>query len=501
MNTGNSQNKPNVSGRSSPLKWFIPTQLIAVFTAYSIAVGEQILRVFFFGVMGLSMLIPLMISLEAGLTAMMIFEPFRGLLRRAQYIFLPYSQNEPIHLLTPIITILAFFIVMYRHKLQILIMTPLAKSVSVLALICLAQVFNPVRGSLYAGFTGALYVLIPMAWFYFGQEAKEDLVPKLLRMIVILGLITSLHGVYQMIFGYPYFEQYWLENTEYSSITVYNIQRALATFSSAEEWGRYIQIGSIIAVGLGLSKAEGNKRFFWFGCAAVLFVMLTFTGQRTSIFGLMLGLTILFLTGADNLRSAFGRMVLLSLPFILIFATSNPITKDEAYELEENQRVSTMLTHTTRGTLDPTGEGSLYARLRTWEKVITEEIPSNPLGTGLGGRKLVVGKKKDGGTSAIDNHFLSLALTAGVPAMLLLIWILVRATFFCYRGWRYSETDSKEANLWRIMLALMSTFILNNFFGTSFSIYSIAPIGWLLIGWVSLKYFELQQKAEENLET
>jgi hypothetical protein len=39
----------------------------------------------------------------------------------------------------------------------------------------------------------------------------------------------------------------------------------------------------------------------------------------------------------------------------------------------------------------------------------------------------------------------------------------------------------------RIILALLAAFILNNFFGTSFVIYSIAPLGWLLLGWISAR--------------
>jgi hypothetical protein len=41
-------------------------------------------------------------------------------------------------------------------------------------------------------------------------------------------------------------------------------------------------------------------------------------------------------------------------------------------------------------------------------------------------------------------------------------------------------------------MALIAAFILNNFFGTSFIIYSIAPIGWLLIGWISAAYGKLE---------
>ena len=97
--------------------------------------------------------------------------------------------------------------------------------------------------------------------------------------------------------------------------------------------------------------------------------------------------------------------------------------------------------------------------------------------------------------SAIDNHFLSLALSAGIPAALLFLWILIRSLVFCFRSWRDSLPGSEQADLWRIMLALNATFVLNNFFGTSFTIYSIAPIGWLIIGWVSLAYSQMQ-KAE-----
>lgn len=30
----------------------------------------------------------------------------------------------------------------------------------------------------------------------------------------------------------------------------------------------------------------------------------------------------------------------------------------------------------------------------------------------------------------------------------------------------------------------MPVLILNNFFGNTFTLYSVAPIGWLLIGWI-----------------
>src|SRR6185295_11373552 len=136
--------------------------------AWAINTGGEAFR--WLGLAGLTsaLALPLLVSLEAGLLAMMIFEPLRGLLRRAQYLFLNYTQSDPIHLVTPLITILALVALVQRRRLQIFIETPLAKLVSLLALVYFLQIFNPLQGGLAVGFSGALFILIPIAWFYFG---------------------------------------------------------------------------------------------------------------------------------------------------------------------------------------------------------------------------------------------------------------------------------------------------------------------------------------------
>lgn len=485
------------------MKWLIPTQTIAVVAAWSVATGGQVLRAFTLGMMALAMLVPLLVSFEAGLTAMLIFEPLRGLIRRAQYIFVSYSDTEPIHLVTPFVTLCAFALVLLRHKLEIIRQTPLASWVTVLAAICVIQIFNPLQGGLFVGFTGALYFLVPMAWFYFGQTTQDDFALRVLRLIVVLGVLCSFYGLYQMVFGYPWFEQYWIESTDlYSSIAVYNVQRALATFSSAEEWGRYIQLGGIIAFGLAARSDEGKKRVLWLMCAAGLCAMLALTGQRSSIFGLLLGLMVLFLSGAKSLSGAFGRLMLMLAPLVLVIVITKPPGEGEVYELDESDRLGTMLSHTTKGTVNPTSEGSLYARFRTWGYVVTDVLPYKPLGSGLGAATLAAsraGIQAKNVDDAIDNHFLNLAISAGIPAALLLLAILLRAFILCLRACRDFELDASGEIFWRIMMALMSSFLLNNIFGTSFTIYSIAPIGWLIVGCVSASYDRLKIMCQYRL--
>ncbi len=476
--------------QSRPLSaflWIGLTQVYAFFSAWAIFSGGQMLRAFGLGSVTLAMIIPLLINFQAGLMALIIFEPFRGLLRRMQYLFVPYSQNEPIHLITPFVTFIAFVLVIQREKLQMFFETKTAKLVTFLAAICFLQIFNPLQGSLFIGLTGALFYLVPMAWFYFGQTISEEFFIKTLKMIVILGMITSLYGVYQIVAGYPDFERYWIENTDqYSSIAVYNVTRGLATFSNAEEWGRYALLGSLIAFGLALVRSEENKRPLWMFAGIFLCGMLVLSGQRSSIFGLLLGVAVLFVTGARTFSQAFGRMLLLFAPIVLFLALSSSLSEDDIYEMDDSQGISTMLSHTTKGTVNPTGEGSLAVRFTTWNYLLTETLPANPFGAGLGSDSTSVAR--EGGEKkhrAIDNHFLSLAVSAGIPAMILLIWILFRAFRLSISEWRESEINSDRNGYWRIILALLSTFVLNNFFGTSFVIYSVAPVGWLLLGWIS----------------
>ena len=473
--------------------WVLLTQAYAVFAAWAAFSGEQLLKAFGLSTIALTMLIPLFINFQAGLTAMIVFEPFRGFLRRAQYIFVSYSQSEPIHLLTPFVTFFAVLLLIQRQKLAMFLDYPLAKPVSLLALICLIQVFNPLQGGLFIGFTGAMFYLVPMAWFYFGQASDDEFFPRTLKLVAILGAVASCYGIYQITVGYPEFERYWITNTDqYNSIAVYNVTRALATFSNAEEWGRYVLLGSLISFGFATVRSFVVKRVLWLLCGVFLVGMIVLAGQRSSIFGLILGVAVLVVTGARSWGAAFARIGMMVAPVVLVLAFSSAVTDDDMKEMDKDQGVNTMLSHTTKGTVNPTGEGSLEARFETWSMVLFSEIPSNPLGWGLGSRTLSATREGEvPNDRPVDNHFFSLALSAGLPAMLILIWVLWRACAIGVRRWRGTEPGSEECAVWRIALALLSVFVLNNFFGTSFIIYSVAPIGWLLIGWIS---------REESLE-
>jgi hypothetical protein len=485
-----------------PVKlWPVATLPFSLAVMWAVNSGGEALRWLGLGGLASAMALAVFISLEAGLVAMMLFEPLRGFLRRVQYLFLPYSQTDPIHVVTPLVTILAFALLLRRRRFAIFRETPLAGLVSILAVIFFLQIFNPLQGGLTVGLSGALFVLVPVAWFYFGQASKAGFLETVFPLIVLLGLITSIYGLYQLAFGFPSFEQYWIDNTEfYNSISVGNVKRALATFSSAEEWGRYIEIGALIAFGFAAGAKSNLSRLSWILAGAGLSVMLLLTGQRTAMFGLILGGLVLLLLGARTWRNAMARLLIVLAPALVIVVLAKAPTNDDMLSHGEDDRMGAVLSHTARGTLDPAHEDSLQERMKNWTFLATELVPYRPFGLGIGATSLAAWRfNSDMDLPPIDSYFISTVITCGLPAALLFMWILFRATRMSWRGFRRAEPGSSEARMWRIAATLMPVLILNSLFGNTFTLYSVAPVGWLLVGWISAQHMR-EVDAREEIE-
>lgn len=476
--------------------WPLAIFPLSGFVAWAINTGGEALRWLGLGGLTSLMLIPLIVSLEAGMIAMMVFEPLRGFLRRAQYLFLPYTATDPIHTLTPLVTIVALAMLLRRQRLGIFRASPLALPVSILGLIYLLQVFNPLQGGLSVGLSGALFMLVPVVWFYFGQTIKGSFVLTVFKMMVVIGILTSLYGLYQLAYGFPSFEQYWVDNTEfYNSISVGHVKRALGTFSSAEEWGRYIELAAIVAFGFVVGAKNKLRSVAWLLAGAGLSTMLLLTGQRTAMFGMILGVLIFLLIGARSGRAVFARLMWVLIPALLITILAKAPTNDDMLSHGEDERMGAVLSHTARGTLRPTEEASLQERLTNWTSLATDLIPYRPFGIGLGGTSLGAWRFNSAlDLPPIDSYFISTVITCGLPTALLFIWILFRATRMSWRAYRESVNHPQQARLWRITASLMPVLILNSFFGNTFTLYSVAPIGWLLVGWISA------QQTREQIE-
>ena len=168
----------------------------------------------------------------------------------------------------------------------------------------------------------------------------------------------------------------------------------------------------------------------------------------------------------------------------------------------ENETVSTLLSHTQRGTLKPAGEESFQIRLENWTYLLTSVVPYRPLGAGLGAGSLgEVRFKQDSDLPAIDSFILVVAIACGIPGALLFVWILGRATWLSLRMARRGPPDHPRMISRRIVAALMPALVLNSIFGLTFTLYSVAPLAWLFIGWISAEATNARREVEREVFT
>lgn len=486
--------------RKLAILWIAPLQAASLFTVWAIGSGGETLRMWLLAALVWLMSLPLLAGLQGTLIVMLLFEPLRGLLRRAQYLFVNYSTEDPIHLVTPIVTLIALMVLVRKGRLNQFWSTPLAGWATLLAIIFVVEIFNPLQGGLFVGLSGAMFVLVPLVWFYFGQAVNEKFLQTAFKLVIALGIIGSAYGVYQLMFGYPGFEQYWIDNTDmYQSIAVGHVKRALGTFSSAEEWGRYTEIGALMALGFFSGAKQLRARIGWLFCAAALLGGVLLSGQRTAVFGFLVGVVALLMFSARSWKAGFARVLLLLIPMVLLFVFAQAPTDDEVWSKAEDERVSAVLTHTRRGTLKPTEEDSLQVRFQNWGDLVTSVIPYRPLGAGIGAGSLSdVRTNRDSDLPPIDNFILVLAITCGIPGALVFTWILVRASWLAARLARSAEPGATTATIRRVSAAVLPALFLNSIFGLTFSIYSVAPVAWLITGWVSAEALRAREVSERE---
>ena len=142
---------------------------ISAFTVWAIANGGQALRTWLLGALLWMMALPLFGQSGSRLLAMMIFEPFRGTAATGPVSRGGLCATDPIHVLSPMVVLLAV-VWCSNPGLKLSRKTPLPDC-SLLGLIYVVQILNPLQGGLVIGLRVRVHAGA-LAWFYFGQEVK-----------------------------------------------------------------------------------------------------------------------------------------------------------------------------------------------------------------------------------------------------------------------------------------------------------------------------------------
>ncbi|GAJ13303.1 unnamed protein product, partial [marine sediment metagenome] len=204
------------------------------------------------------------------------------------------------------------------------------------------------------------------------------------------------------------------------------------------------------------------------------------TAARSSVFGLAFSVLVLLLIWkVKDIRRAFIRLILLASAFVVIMSfVSLPLSE---FDYQSQSIFYTMAGHTARGFFNPLSEMTFQSRLNLWKYLFTDVVPKNPVGYGLGSTSIAA--QRFGGLEiGTEGYIFALFVNSGVVGGLLFL-IISLATL--KKGTELSIQSEGSKALAPLVLAIIAGLTLNNVFGNSFVLYSVAPIGWLLMGWIA----------------
>ena len=239
---------------------------------------------------------------------------------------------------------------------------------------------------------------------------------------------------------------------------------------------RYLQIAGTIAFAYFL-KGKNPARLLIFVFISISTVM---TGVRSSAFGLAFSiLVLLVIWKAKDIRHVFIRLILLASAFLVIMNLV-PLPVSE-FDYQRSSIFSTMAGHTALGLLNPTSQSTFQSRLDLWKYLFTDIVRRNPFGYGLGSTS-VAAQKFGGSGVGTEGYLFALFVNSGVAGGLLFLIISFVAL---KKGAELSIKSEGSKALAPLVLAIIAGLTLNNVFGNSLVLYSVAPIGWFLIGWIA----------------
>jgi hypothetical protein len=184
-----------------------------------------------------------------GVAATFTYLAFLELIRRVLIPIAPWTSADPLLLVAPIVAtvlLVKLFALESRRWAPDLI----SKLVLAILIFTFAEVFNPAGGGIGPGLAGLLFLAAPLLWFFVGRELLDrDGVRRILKLVLCLGLVVALYGLWQTKVGEPPWDVNWLNVTGgYSSLYVGNQLRPFGTFASSSEYALFL--GAALAIAL-----------------------------------------------------------------------------------------------------------------------------------------------------------------------------------------------------------------------------------------------------------
>ncbi|MCM3587650.1 O-antigen ligase family protein [Mesobacillus maritimus] len=341
-------------------------------------------------------------------------------------------------------------------------------------------------------YEGLLTIFCYASLFLFSYRfLNEEKIKRILNGMVSISIVVSVYGILQ----------HFLIDFLPRNSGKLNYDRSYAFFDNPNFFGSYRVLMIMLTTTFYLTVNSKKFLVFNWTAASLAFIALLYSGTRSGWVGVFCGILFLSFFVVLRRKALWKKWITLLASFALIVVVVNT-TENGSYE----QRVSAFISDSYQVISNQSTGHEGSSRLFIWQKSLTL-IPDDVwLGTGpdtlgevfpaseeekqlyLGNPKMIVDK--------VHNEYLHIAVTMGIPALILylsILFIVVRRAF---------QAAKKAENEHRIFLfGLLSAifgYLAQAFF--NISVVTVAPFFWSLLGMTLAHSIYLLGKNKEKQE-
>lgn len=333
-----------------------------------------------------------------------------GDFRRWVLPFAEWSGADPLLTVGPAVAIVLWMVALTSGQTDF--DTPLSKWILLLMGIMALQIFNPIQGGLMVGMTGAMFLLVPLLWYWVGRSFGSEALLRtfFFRLIVPMACLAALLGFYQVAFGYPEYQLEWYRVGGYSALgPSEDFLRPLSVFPNITEYAKYLGYAILVLV---VPLLRGSS--VWGSALIIVFLFsaLFLTGTRGPVLFLIVTTAILWTVLGRSVKAWAPRLAVAILIGVFGLAYGLSQVGQEVGQVEGESRASFNLQRQA-GLLPEDGGGPISIHLNLI-RIAGVRTMEQPLGHGIGYVTLAAGRFGAGGFSS-EKDFTDMFIALGVP--------------------------------------------------------------------------------------
>lgn len=410
-----------------------------------------------------------MVSKRMAVYLAIVFLLFLGDIRRIWSFIYGFPDNDPLVLVGALFALVITVPLFFRLRVS----DNVSKCCLGLLIVMSLQIFNPAQGGLAVGFSGIIYYMAPVLWFWIGRTyGSESMLRTLLQKILLpAGLIASVYGYYQSAVGLPPWQEAWLAHVgnSYGALHIGHSIRSIGFSPSSSEYVNMLGMATLVA----LAGFIGGKRLMILPLAVLLPALFLGGSRGTFVRVLLSGAMAFSFTGQKKGPSTarfIGAVVVGICGVALVLSgygggADKPKNATDAAIAHQVQGLSDPLHSTAVGHSSQIVYGALLAL-------------KHPAGFGLGSTS-IASKFSSGGDSDVSGSEFDLTdafIALGVPGGLLYLGFIA----YMYRvSIRYISIGPGDLSL--TVFGILAAFLGDWLFPGE---YANGPILWLATGCV-----------------